>query len=523
MTPTPPRLTPPEILQRAIAAYQSGNAAEAERLCEAVLGADARNADAVNLLGAIEMGRGNANAALGHFTRAAQLQPRFADSHSNRGVALQALERWEEALACFRRALEIDPRHVDALYNRGVVLGLLKRWNEALDSYDRVLRASPGNARAWNNRGNVLQELDRWPEALQSYERALQLRGEHPELLVNRGIALLELARTRDALASFERAAALDPGFREAQWCRSMTYLTLGDLARGWPLYEWRWQRKDAAPRRHAAAPLWRGEAPAGKTLLLHAEEGYGDAIHMARFAPIVEARGARVLLEVYAPLARLMTALSPSIEVFAHGAALPAFDAQCPLGSIPGALGTTLDTIPGAAYLRAFPSDVDAWAARLGERSRRRIGLAWSGNAAFERDRQRSLAFERLLPLLGADPDAEFHCVQKDLRPADRAAIERDGRVRIWSDAFSDFAETAGLIANLDLVISVDTSVAHLSAAMGKPTWILLALIADQRWLLERTDSPWYPSARLFRQRARGDWNSVIAEAAEALRAPPA
>jgi len=518
LAPAPTRLTLPETLQRAISAFQSGNLAEAERLCGLVVQADPRQPDAFNLLGALAMQRGNAQAALEHFTRAAELQPRFPEAHSNRGVALQALERWDEALACYRRALEIEPRHVDALYNRGVVLGKLERWNEALESYERVLRARPDHARAWSNRGNVLQILDRWPEALQSYERALQLRGEHAELLVNRGIALLELARYREALQSFERAAVLDPQHREAQWCRAMTLLSLGDYAKGWKLYEWRWQRKDAPPQRHAGSAPWLGETPiAGKTILLHADEGFGDAIHMARYAPLVEARGARVLLEVYPPLARLMTTLSPSIEVFAHGAVLPSFDTHCPLGSLPRALGSTLDTLPAQPYLRALPAEVTAWAGKLGERRRPRVGLAWSGNAAHERDRQRSLAFERLLPLL--EEDFEFHGLQKELRPADREVIARDGRLRLWNEELRDFADTAALVANLDLVISVDTSVAHLAGALGKPTWILLAHIADQRWLLERTDSPWYPSARLFRQKSRGDWIPVIAEARAALR----
>lgn len=518
MTPVPTRLTLPEALQRAVSAYQSGNADEAESLCALILEADPRHIDAVNLLGALAMRRGDAAAALEHFTRAAQLQPRFAEAHSNRGVALQEMKRWDEALACYRRALEIDPMHVDALYNRGVALSALERRNEALESFDRVLRVRPDYARAWNNRGNLLQELDRWPEALQSYERALQLRPNHPELLMNRGIALLELSRPREALASFERAAALDPQFAEAQWCRSMMLLGLGDYAHGYRLYEWRWKKKDPQPLRDFPVPFWTGEADVrGRTILLHADEGLGDAIHMSRYVPLVEARGAGVILEVYPPLVRILSSLSPTIRMVARDDALPPFDLHCPLGSLPRAFGTTLETIPREPYLHAAPDAVAAWAARLGRRNRPRIGIAWSGNPSHVRDRERSLAFERLSTLL--EESVEFHCLQKEIRPADREAIAKDGRLHVWKEELGDFADTAALIANMDVVVSVDTSVAHLAAALGKPTWILLAKISDYRWLLDRTDSPWYPSARLFRQPSRGDWGPVIDEARAALR----
>jgi tetratricopeptide (TPR) repeat protein len=518
LTPASNRFTPAETLQHAISAYQAGQLDAAAQACELALRADPKQVDAVNLLGAIALRRGDAALALEHFTRAAQLLPRHAEAHSNRGVALQALSRWDEALACFRRALDIDPLLVDALYNRGVVQSALKRWNEAAESYDRVIRLRPDHAAAWNNRGNVMQELGRWPEALQSYERALQLRGENPELLTNRGVALLELGRPRDALQSFDRAASLDSRYAEAQWCKSMALLLLGDFERGWPLQEWRWLKKHPPEKRHSNRPLWlAAEEIAGKTILLHADEGFGDTIHMARYAPLVEARGARVLLEVYAPLARLMRSLSPSIEVIARGSPVPGSDFQCPLGSLPHALRTTLESIPlRDGYLRAEPQVVEEWSKRLGRRTRPRIGLAWSGNAAHERDHERSLAFERLLPLLS---DAfEFHALQKDIRPPDREVLVRDGRVRWWGEQLGDFADTAALVENLDLVISVDTSVAHLAAALGKPTWILLAHIADYRWLLDRSDSPWYASVRLFRQPSRGDWDTVLGEVGSAL-----
>ncbi len=486
MNIAPTQLTLPQALERAVSSLQSGNLAEAERLCTLILNADPAQVDALHLSGIVLQRQGAAEAALERFTRACQLDPTF----------------------------------VDALYNRAVALGDLARWDEALAAYDQVLRRDSGNARAWNNRGNVLQKLERWAEALVSYDRALGLRPDHADALYNRALVLLMLARPREALESCARAVALAPHLAEAQWTKSIVHLLLGEFEEGWRLHEWRWKTEQMAHlARDFKEPLWLGETSlAGKTILLHGDQGFGDAIQMARYAPLVAVNAGNVILEVHPSLARLMTSLSPAIQVVARGAHPPPFDLHCPLGSLPLAFRTTLRTIPGPAqYLRAASAEVAEWSARLGSASRPRIGLAWSGNPKNKRDLERSIPFERVRPLL--DARFEFHCLQTAFRTGDEA-LARAAGVHFWSAELRDFADTAALVAALDVVVTVDTAIAHLAGALGKPVWILLPHMPDYRWLLDRDDSPWYASARLFRQPSRGDWEAVIAKVRDALSA---
>ena len=478
MKPAPTQLALQQALARVAAALEAGNLDEAERLCKLILQADPQQVDALNLLGVARLRRGQAEDALEYFTRAHGLDRRFTDVAFNLGVALGELERWEQALVV----------------------------------YDRVLRTDPSNARAWNNRGNVLQKLDRWKEALAAYDRTLALQPSHPSAHHNRGLVLLTLRRPRDALAAFERAVALAPANAEAQWTKSLTHLLLGEYEPGWRLHEWRWKTMQMGRlARGFHEPLWLGEAGiAGKTLLLHADQWLGDTIQMARYVPLVEGRGAKVVLEVQAPLVRLMASLSPTVEVVARDGALPRFDGHCPLGSLPLAFRTTLGTIPAAAYLHPQEPDVERWAARLGTRERPRVGIAWSGNPRHKRDRDRSIPFAKLAPML--DGRFDWHAIQTHFREGEESAARQAG-VRLWTQELHDFAETAALAANLDLVVTVDTSVAHLAGATGAPAWILLTWEPDWRWLLEREDSPWYPGVRLIRQPGLGDWDSLLAQ----------
>ena len=482
----------PQALERVVSALQSGDLAEAERACQRILASDPSQVDALHLLGVVLMRRGDAKGALDRLTLACTLDPTFAD----------------------------------AAYNRAVALGELERWEEALGAYEKVLRLDARNARAWNNRGNVLQKLERWEEAAAAYGRALQLHPDHAEALYNRGLALLTLGRVREALATLERSVAVAPNNAEAQWTKSIAHLLLGEFEAGWRLHEWRWQIKQMAGyARGFREPLWLGDAPiAGKTILLHADQGYGDSLQMARYAPIVEALGAAVILEVAPHLVRLMTALSPAVRVIGReSGALPPFELQTPLGSLPLAFRTTLDNVPAAGgYLRAADADLAQWKERLGERSRPRIGLAWSGNPNQQRDRERSIPFATLAPML--DARFEWHALQTDFRPDEEEAATAAG-VRNWRNHLRDFADTAALAQHLDLVITVDTSVAHLSGATGRPTWILLTWMPDYRWMLGRDDTPWYSSARLFRQPKPGDWKATLANVRRALdaRFPPA
>ena len=456
--------------------------------------------------------------ALASHDRAIALRPDSAEAHYNRGDALRELERYDEALASYDRALALRPDYAEAHSNRGNALNTLKRFDEALASYDRAIFLWPDYAVAFSNRGVTLHALKRYDEALASHDRALALRPDDAQALCNRGATLTELKRNEEALSNYDRAVALQPGLPVVHWNQAALRLLTGDFGRGWAEYEWRWKKASMArSMRNFPQPLWLGgDNISAKTILLHSEQGFGDTIQFCRYVPLVVARGARVVLEVEKPLQRLMATLAGTALVVTKGGPLPDFDLQCPLLSLPFAFRTELETIPSSTpYLHAPLQGLTDWETRLGEKRRPRIGLAWSGSVAHERDADRSISLSALLPLLNSD--ATFVSLQKDVRPADAAVLDQCGDILHFGDAFGDFSDTAAFISKLDLVISVDTSIAHLAGALGKPVWVLLSYIPDWRWLLDRDSSPWYPTARLFRQNDTRTWDSVIMRAREA------
>jgi tetratricopeptide (TPR) repeat protein len=456
--------------------------------------------------------------ALANYDKAISFRPQFAEAYANRGNSLNELNRFDEALNSFDRALMLRPNLVEALCNRGNALNRLKRFEDALTSYDRALALHPGHAASHYNRGSTLHELGRHEKALASYDRALALQPNYPEALSNRGASLYELRRHGEALESYDRAIALQPDYPEAHWNAASLSLLIGDFARGWTEYEWRWKYETlASAKRNFAQPLWGGEEMTGKTILLHSEQGLGDTIQFCRYAPLVAARGGRVILEVDKRLHPLMLSLVGVDQVVSAGESLPDFDVHCPLLSLPRVFGTRLTTIPSAGpYLHAPPGKSAAWSARLGKRNGHRIGLTWSGNSAHHRDQIRSINLSALLVLL--DTEATFISLQKDVRPTDAAVLGDHNDIVQFADALADFSDTAALISNLDLVISVDTSIAHLAGALGRPVWVLLPYLPDWRWLLDRDTSPWYPTARLFRQDDTRQWGGVLARVYDSL-----
>jgi tetratricopeptide (TPR) repeat protein len=456
--------------------------------------------------------------ALKSYDGALALRPDHAETLVNRGVTLHELKQSAEALQSYDRALAIAPDHVEALTNRGVALHDLERYDEALAGHERALAAQPDHAAALSNRGVTLHRLGRLDEALASYDRALALKPDYADALVNRGVTLHDLKRFEEALASYDRAIVLRPDHADAHFFGSMSRLLTADFGRGWIEYEWRRKGASTGPsRRDFLQPLWfGGEEIAGKTLLLHSEQGFGDTIQFCRYAPLVAGRGARVILEVEEPLQGLLTGLAGTTQVIAKGHRLPDFDLQCPLLSLPLAFRTQPETIPSAAvYLRAPDRALLKWGARLPSK-RPRIGIAWSGNAKHLRDRERSIDLRDLLPLVNVD--ATIVSLQKEVRAADGTTLKERGGIVHFGHELENFSDTAALISHLDLVISVDTAIAHLAGALGKPVWILLTHVPDWRWLLDRDDSPWYPTARLFRQSETREWDSVIASVRDAL-----
>jgi tetratricopeptide (TPR) repeat protein len=506
--------------QQALTLHQVGRLAEAEALYRKILAAYPRHADATHYLGMIAFARREYGEAYRLVSEALKLQPGNAAALNNRASILLGMGRPAEALAEYDRALTLDPGNADALSNRGNALIELGRAEDALAALDRAVAAHPRHAAALYNRGNALMALDRRDDAIGAYDTALAITPTYADALFNRAKALLELGRPKEALVSLDRLRTLAPAHAAAAWMQSLCLLLDGDFARGWEKYEARWNvPPQINARRDFRAPLWLGrENLGGKTILLHAEQGFGDTLQFCRYAALVAERGARVILEVQPQLKTLLTGLTGAAQVLAHGEPLPAFDLHCPLLSLPLALQTTLATIPAsAAYVHPDAARVAAWRAKLGVAPGRRVGLAWSGRPTHPNDKHRSLAPDHLAPLLSSG--ATLVSLQKDHRPADEAWLAAHPEVLHFEREQRDFADTAALASLMDVVVAADTAVAHLAGALGLPVWILLPQIAvDFRWMLGRDDSPWYPSARLYRQTAMNDWPGVITRVAADL-----
>jgi len=457
--------------------------------------------------------------AMASHDRALALRPDLAEAHTNRGSTLHELMWFDEALASHDRALALRPDYTEAHYNRGNALHKLKRFAEALASYERALALRPDCVEALANRGVALHCLNRFGEALASYDRALAVRPDYAQAFLDQGDTLYELRRFEEALASYDRAIALRPDYVEAHCHEGMCRMLIGDFERGWQKLERSWiaVRQKNAKRSFSQPQLFGANELQDKTVLLHAEQGFGDMIQFCRYVPRVAERGARVIFEVYEPLRELMGTLPGVAQFVPTGEPLPDFDMHCPLLSLPLALGAGSATILSQTpYLRASPQAAMDWNGRLGPRHRPRIGLAWSGRPSHDNDHNRSIRLGSFLFAL-AGFDATYVSLQQDVRADDAPALQGSD-ILDFGEELKTYADTAALIANLDLVISVDTSVAHLAGALAKPVWILLPYTPDWRWLLDRDDSPWYPTARLFRQDETRGWDGVLARVQAAL-----
>ena len=502
-----------QTLRRALRAHEQGELAKAERLYAEFLQHHPDSFDALHGLGQINHQRGRLEAALSLIQAALKQDLSRADGFASLGLVFHSLAQHERSLLSYDAGLRLLPNDAELLNRRGVAFLELGRAREALESFDRALAAAPVHLDALGNRGNALLRLNRVAEALAAYDWALTFVPENAALLANRAVALRRLDRPQEALVSAKRALRSRPGFAQARFVEAVAQLTLGDFGAGWRGYEARALVGDVTRKdRGFAAPLWLGEQSLeGKTVLLHAEQGFGDTIQFVRYAPLIAARGARIVLEVQRELERLLSCLPGIATLVARNAPLPPFDFHCPLLSLPLACATELAKIPAEIpYVAPPEADVAVWRARLPQR-RPRIGLAWSGTRSHDNDLNRSVPLGMLAPLLDL-PGVTFVSLQHEVRAEDAALLaSRTGLIQVAAE-FRDFADTAAAIASLDAVVSVDTAVAHLAGAMGKPLFLLLPFAADFRWLRERRDSPWYPTARLYRQAAFGDWDGAIA-----------
>jgi tetratricopeptide (TPR) repeat protein len=536
-----------------VALQVGGREAEAIACLRRAVELNPHQADAHNNLGNALKDHGNPAEAVACFRQALLLDPRHAYAHNNLGNALKDLGRLVEAADCYRHALYYLPNYGNAYYNLANVLKDQGQPAGALDCYQQALRLNPRHAEAHNNLGILLKDQGRVAEAIACYrqalslaphyadahnnlgialrdhgeladavacfQEALRLRPSDAELHNNLGIALMRLGHFDQAHTRYEEALRLKPAHGMALWNRSLLRLLQGDFVGGWPDYERRWTQTDMVLRSFDR-PRWDGSSLEGKTILIHAEQGLGDTIHFLRYLPLVKRRGGRVLFECQPVLLRLLANIDGADQLLPAGTALPSFDVEAPLLSLPGIFATTLATIPAhVPYLRAESALVERWREELEALKGLKVGIAWQGNPNNQGDLYRSCPlkyFEMLANVEGVRLISLQKGPGSEQVPSSGAFPVLDLSDRL--DREASFIDTAAVIMNLDLVIAVDSAVAHLAGALGVPVWLLLPFVPDWRWLLERSDSPWYPTMRLFRQAQLGNWQEVFRSAAAAL-----
>jgi Flp pilus assembly protein TadD len=543
-----------EALALAVQCHQAGDLRQAEQVYRQILQAAPGHAHVWCLLGAACQAQGRGPEAVACYRQALALQPDYADAHGNLGVALAQQGRIDEASACYREALRLQPDHVQALYCLGVTCASRGQLDEAVACYRRVLALQPGHAQAHydlgvalmqqglldealagyeqavrlqpnhleahNARGAVLVRLGRLAEAEESARHVLRLKPDHAGAHNNLGVALTYQGKYAEALADYEQVLRLRPNDPGAHKNRAMVWLLQGDYERGWPEYEWRRRCADSSVH-ELPRPTWDGGPLAGRTILLHAEQGLGDTLQFIRYAPLVKERGGTVIVECPAPLLPLLAGC-PSIDrLVARGADLPPFDVQAPLLSLPALFRTTLASVPASVpYLFAEPGRREHWRRELAGPGFK-VGINWHGNPKNPTDRYRTIPLHHF-EALAALPGVRLFSLQKGQRgeavrevPAGSPITDLGGRL----DESGAFVDTAAVMTGLDLVITSDTAIPHLAGALGVPVWLPLWSAPDWRWLLEREDSPWYPTLRLFRQSRPGDWEGVFGRIAAALR----
>lgn len=522
------------LVDRAVALAELRRFDEASRDVELALRLDPQCLDALLCQGIILLDRGQPERALESFDRTIGLKPDSFLAQYNRGNALRQLDRQSEALDSYERALSLNPSFPEAHTNKGNVFLDLKMPSDALKSFDKALEINPHHVFAHANRARALSYLNRFDDALEAYDRALELNPRLAEAHYNRARSIGAWGRIEEAIQSYDKALECRPDFAAARWSRGALLLLLGRFEEGWKDYEARWEDPRSSvmcgTRRFATSrPLWLGENELkGKTILLHGEQGLGDSIQFSRYATLVAELGAQVILEVPQPLVRLLATVRGVSQVVGHNGKLPPYDYQCPLMSLPLAFKTRLHNIPAPVpYVQPDALKLDYWREILGVKRHLRVGLVWAGgpDPGFHKDwtdnSQRNISLLQLAPL--ANPEIQFFSLQKGEKAVSELhqllSMGWDGPdIQDFTGQFEDFGDTAAFISQLDLVVSVDTAVAHLAGALGKPVWILNRFDTCWRWLLDRLDSPWYPTARLYRQVSAGDWKPVVRQVATDL-----
>lgn len=555
--PSPQAVSLHEAMQVGIAHHKANRLNDAEAIFRQVLTKQPNHPDALYFLGACAFQRGNAQGAIDLIVRAIALHPKAAAYHANLGVLLATQHKVEDAIKAFRCALELKPDYPDALYNLGTALlqsgkteeaitELRKAMNQradhfdtcltlakamkkiknlegAIDAYQKAVAIKPDSFDTIHNLAIVQHRVGRYDDAIASYQAALKVKPGDASVLCNFGTSLQCVQRYDEAVDAFRKSLEAEPHRPIVHGNLGMLLLVQGDFKNGWPEYEWRcqtqeWHRNPA--RERFMHPRWDGSDLNGKTILLHTEQGFGDTIHFARYAELVAARGGKVILECSKFLTRLVATIPGVSQTIARGDTLPEFDVQCSLLTLPMLFETVEATIPNKVpYLSAEANLSDRWRDRIGDEQRLKVGIAWAGQPEHANDRERSIGLAALAPLARV-AGVRFFSLQKGDRAKESESPPPGMDLSDWTAEINDFADTAALIQNLDLIITADTAPAHLAGAMGKPVWVLIPANPDWRWMLHRTDSPWYPTMKLIRKTALGDWNPAVERAAADLKA---
>jgi tetratricopeptide (TPR) repeat protein len=537
-----------------VLAHQNGRLDTGIELIQRAIAISPSHAHYHNNLGNVLRAKGLSGEAITAYRKAVQLKPDYPEAYYNLGIALRDTGQLDEAVAAYRKAVHLKPDYAAAENNMGNALREKGLFDEAITAFRRALRLDPDKAETYNNFGATLREKGLLDDAVATLGQAIRLKPDFVEAYYNLGSVLWEKECLDEAIAAYRQAIRLKPGFIEAyadlgtalrekglldeaiMTCRqalrlkpdcpqvhdvlSSVLLLKGDFLQGWTEYEWRWRRADyPAPRGEFAQPRWDGAPLNGRTILLHAEGGFGDTLQFVRYSPMVAARGGRVVLECQEPLRRLLEGFAGIEQLITTSEPLPHFDVHCPMMSLPSLFGTKLETIPSTIpYLRSDPALVDSWKGRVGASDGKlKVGITWGGSRRFRRDRTRSLRLEQLATLADV-PGVRFYSLQKGTPGEDAKELPPRFELTNLGPELEDFSDTAAVMSFMDIIISTDTSVAHLAGALGRPVWVMLQFMPDWRWLLEREYTPWYPTMRLFRQKRFGDWDEVIDRVAKAL-----
>ena len=497
------------ILKLALRYHREGNLDDAKCLYQRVLGMEPQNADALHLLGLIVYQEEQYEIAVRLITQAIQIDSTKPSFCTNLGNVLQKQGKLEESIRAYRKAIRIQPDYADAYYNLGNVFQEQGKLEESIQAYQKAIQIQPDYADTYYNLGNVLQKQGKLEESIQAYQKAIQIQPNHEDAYNDLGVIFKEKRQLDKSIQAFQKSIRLNSNFAQAHENLGMLLLLKGDFLNGWKEYEWRWRSVQKSQKRDFKRPLWDGTPLDGKSILVYAEQGFGDTIQFIRYIELLPDTGTIIIFACQPELKRLFKSIDRIDALVTKGEVISDFDVHIPLLSLPYIFNTTLDSIPSQTpYLY---SDINSdFAFILDNEDHFKVGIVWAGSSTHVNDRNRSVNLNQFKELLSIE-GCEFFSLQVGLHRADISQNGYDYIIKDLGKMFNDFRDTASAILQLDLVISVDTSVAHLAGALGKEVWTLLPFVPDWRWMFDRSDSPWYPSMTLFRQKKVGNWGDVF------------